>query len=259
MSAGGCPKCGFPGPVSAECPRCGVLVDRYRERREALEAGTLASPSSREALAARARSNLPSRVWRRLNAEDGEIDPIFFGGRLLVFTVFTLWGLVFIVTPMETNYVGSSFWHLVNLVFHEAGHLVFAPFGSFMKVLGGTLMQILVPVVCTGAFIWYRNPFAASISLWWTAQNFMDAAPYINDARAQRLMLLGGVTGREVPGYHDWQNILGRLGWLEYDHAIAAAFYAFGIVGMLAGLAWGGWVLSRQFARLRALRASGPP
>lgn len=252
MSADDCPKCGFPGPVGTECPRCGVLVARYRRRRETPEAGPPVPPAPAVTPVQQARERLPARVWRRLNAEGGEVDPIFFGGRLLVFAVFALWGLVFIVTPMETNYVGSSFWHRVNLVFHEAGHLVFAPFGSFLKVLGGTLMQILVPVLCTGAFIRHRNPFAASISLWWTAQNFMDAAPYINDARAQSLMLLGGVTGREAPGYHDWQNLLGRLGWLEYDHAIAAAFYGFGIVLMLCGLTWGGWILHRQFTRLRA-------
>lgn len=252
MSTDDCPKCGFPGPVGAECPRCGILVERYRRCREAPAVRPQASQAPGEAPVLKAREPLLVRVWRRLNAEEGEVDPICFGGRLLVFAVLALWGLVFIVTPMETNYVGSSFWHRVNLVFHEAGHLVFAPFGSFMKVLGGTLMQVLVPVLCTGAFLWHRNPFAASISLWWTAQNFMDAAPYINDARAQNLMLLGGVTGREAPGYHDWQNLLGRLGWLEHDHAIAAAFYGFGIVVMLGGLTWGGWILFRQFTRLRA-------
>jgi len=49
----------------------------------------------------------------------------------------------------------------------------------------------------------------------------MDAAPYINDARAGQLILRGGVTGRDQPGYHDWENILRDLGWLQYDHTIA--------------------------------------
>lgn len=32
----------------------------------------------------------------------------------------------------------------VNLAFHEAGHLIFAPFGSTLGILGGTLGQLLV-------------------------------------------------------------------------------------------------------------------
>jgi len=29
--------------------------------------------------------------------------------------------------------------------------------------------------------------------------------------RAQQLILLGGVTGRDQPGYHDWNNLLALL------------------------------------------------
>ncbi len=86
--------------------------------------------------------------------------------------------------------------------------------------------------------------------MWWVAQNFMDIAPYINDARAQRLLLLGGVTGRDVPGYHDWHNILGRLGWLRYDHAIANFSYNLGIVLMITALIWAGSLLFLQYKSL---------
>ena len=40
-----------------------------------------------------------------------------------------------------------------------------------------------------------NNLFGASLSLWWIGQNFVDCAPYINDARVQELILIGGVTG----------------------------------------------------------------
>jgi hypothetical protein len=30
--------------------------------------------------------------------------------------------------------LAGSFLHLINLVFHEAGHVLFAPFGSFMMM-----------------------------------------------------------------------------------------------------------------------------
>jgi hypothetical protein len=77
----------------------------------------------------------------------------------------------------------------------------------------------------------------------------MDVAPYINDARALDLMLLGGVTGKETDG-HDWENILGMLGWLEYDHRLAQLSHNVGILVMLTSLAWGGFLLWKHYRRL---------
>ena len=177
-------------------------------------------------------------------------DVVTFAGRGLVLLLLLWWGWKFITTPLETNYTGESFLHLINLPFHEAGHLLFIPFGRFMMFLGGTLGQILMPIICLATFLLKtRDPFGASVALWWTAENFMDIAPYINDARALDLMLLGGVTGKETDG-HDWENILGMLGWLPYDHRIAHLSYNLGIVLMLASFAWGAVLLLRHYHRL---------
>lgn len=178
-------------------------------------------------------------------------NPFSLFGRTILLLVLLIWGWQFISTPMEMNYAGESFLHLVNLAFHEAGHIIFSPFGRFLQVLGGTLGQILMPCVCLGVFLLKnRDPVAASVALWWVGQNFLDIAPYVNDARALELVLLGGVTGKEVDGYHDWQNILGTLGWLEYDHTIATLSYRFGSALMILAVAWGAYVLSRQYRSL---------
>ena len=124
--------------------------------------------------------------------------------------------------------INGSLWHLVNLVFHEAGHLLFRPFGDFMSVLGGSLLQLLVPLAFLLSFLLrQRDPFAAAAGLWWLGQSLMDLAPYIHDAQAQRMLLLGGVSGGDVPGYHDWNNVLGRLGSLEAAPGLAEAFLDF--------------------------------
>ncbi len=178
--------------------------------------------------------------------EEG-VNPFYLLGRALVLVGLCVWGWKFITTPMETNYVGQSFMHLINLPFHEAGHIIFLPLGRLLHALGGSLGQILMPCICLAAFLFKnRDPFGASVSLWWVSQNFMDVAPYINDARALDLILLGGVTGKEVDG-HDWQNILGTLGWLEYDHTIAVASYRFGTLLMILAFIWGGYILYQQF------------
>lgn len=181
---------------------------------------------------------------------DTSNDAFTLAGRAGVFLALAWWGATFIRTPLETNYTGESFLHLVNLPFHEAGHLFFMPFGRFMMLLGGSLGQLLMPLVCLITFLFKtRDPFGASVALWWTAENFMDIAPYINDARALDLMLLGGVTGKETDG-HDWENILSMLGWLPYDHHLAHLSYNLGIVLMLLSSIWGLTLLLRHVRRL---------
>jgi hypothetical protein len=166
-----------------------------------------------------------------------------------VFAGLVWWGWTFIVTPLESNYAGESFLHLVNLPFHEAGHVIFMPFGRLMMFLGGSLGQILMPIICLVTFlVKTRDPFAASVALWWTGENFMDVAPYINDARTLDLVLLGGVTGKETDG-HDWEQILSLLGWLPYDHRLAHLAHNAGILLMFASFAWAGLLLLRHFRR----------
>jgi hypothetical protein len=68
--------------------------------------------------------------------------------------------------------------HLVNLPFHEAGHVIFSPFGRFMQVLGGTLGQLLMPTICMAVLLLRtREAFGAAVALWWLGENFMDVAP----------------------------------------------------------------------------------
>lgn len=199
--------------------------------------------------------SLPRRGWqivakRWLIESDTPSDALTLAGRTAVYLLMVWWGCRFIVAPLDTNYTGESVLHLINLPFHEAGHLIFMPFGRFMMFFGGSLGQVVMPVVCLGTFlVKTRDPFGASVALWWTGQNFMDIAPYINDARAMDLILLGGVTGKETDG-HDWNNILTMLGLLEWDHGLAQLAYNFGIVLMLVSFAWGSWLLLRHHRRL---------
>ncbi len=240
-----CPKCSFEQPDGGlECAKCGIVFAKYRLH--PVQPGVQRTGSS-----------LTESPWfleakRRFIDLDQANDPLTFAGRLAIFLALLWWGKSFIVTPLEMNATGESFLHLINLPFHEAGHLLFMPLGRFMMFLGGSLGQILMPIVCLLTFlIKTRDPFGASVALWWTAENFMDVAPYINDARALNLMLLGGVTGKETDG-HDWENILGMLGWLRYDHALAQFSYHLGIVLMLASIAWGGVLLLRHSRRLQS-------
>lgn len=238
-----CPKCEWEQSGGrVECDRCGIIFSKYMARAERA-AARIRHPPARESLW------LPLTKDWLLTVEEA-VNPFYFAGRLLLFAALVLWAWKFITTPLESNYTGESFLHLVNLPFHEAGHLLFMPFGRFMTILGGSLGQILMPLVCLVTFVLKtRDPFGGSVALWWMAENFMDVAPYINDARAMELILLGGFTGQEVDA-HDWNNLLTMLGWLPHDHRLAHLSYGIGTGLMLLALFWGGMLLHRQYRRL---------
>ena len=142
----------------------------------------------------------------------------------------------------------------VNLVFHEAGHVLFMPFGAFLTSLGGSLTQVLIPLACAVALFRKGDRFGAAVGVWWAGENLVDLAPYVADARALQLVLLGGHTGAEVEG-HDWEAILGALGWLPYDVTLGHAFRRVGLLVMLGAMGWAGWTLRAQYAIVKASRA----
>jgi hypothetical protein len=111
----------------------------------------------------------------------------------------------------------------VDLAIHEAGHPLFGVFGEFVGFLGGTLMQLLMPSL----FVWYftrrGDRHAATVALWWVAQNLWNVSVYVKDARAEELPLVGG-------GEHDWNYLLGRLGLLAQDRFLGEAIWLAGVL-----------------------------
>ncbi|HEU4951872.1 MAG TPA: hypothetical protein VFT46_07955 [Holophagaceae bacterium] len=123
----------------------------------------------------------------------------------------------------------------LNLVFHEAGHPVFGLFGwETLAILGGTLMQVLVPVLVAGAAWSRRQAAGTALASAWAFQNLHNIARYMADARAQVLPLVGG-------GEHDWFNLFVRWGCLDRDTAIAATTHTIGWLGMAGSAAWLAW------------------
>jgi hypothetical protein len=160
-------------------------------------------------------------------------------GRLVLLLLLLRWTFLFLVWPMREDVVGASFLHLINLPFHEAGHVLFSPFGEFLTTLGGSLTQVLVPIVCAIAFLTqYPNPFGAAIMGWWAGENLLDVAIYINDARTLQLTLIGGQTGAEVDG-HDWEHILTLTNALHLDHRLANFAHVLGAAIMIGCLVSG--------------------
>jgi hypothetical protein len=125
----------------------------------------------------------------------------------------------------------------LDLAIHEMGHLLFAFGGEFFMLLGGTLFQLLVPIVFVVALWRQGDRHGATVPLWWLGQNCWNISRYIKDARLQELPLVGG-------GEHDWALILGQLGWLHRDQAIGGAVFLAGVVLYGVAVIYGWRVIS---------------
>ncbi len=137
--------------------------------------------------------------------------------------------------------------HSINLIFHEAGHMVFMFFGEFIYVLGGTLMQLLVPLTFLIYFARYRQWYSVSIMWWWIGTNFVDIGIYISDAQIQILPLLGG-------GNHDWYYLLTRMGLLQKEYIIGGAVSSAGTICMFGALLTAFYIILSQAGAVKALR-----
>ncbi len=199
----------------------------------------------------------------RLAALGGRIVDLFFpagrpvnwwafGGRVAALVLVAAYGWWFHRVPLREIGENPKFIHNVLLVFHEAGHVIFGLFGNdFLRVAGGTLGQLLMPLVLLIAFRFTnRDAFGAALSAWLLGVSVVDCAPYINDARSLALTLLGGATGREVEG-HDWEYLLTQLNLLNKDVYIAHWVLLAGRWLMALALVWAALELARQFRELR--------
>ena len=227
-----CPKCGHENsPDRADCSRCGVIFARIRP----VQAPAERSAASAGSVETEADTASDRNLW-------------VWAAALLIMTV---WGSRLIFVSIDSNTAGESLLHLVNLPFHEAGHVFMRPFGQFMTTLGGTLAQLLVPLICLAVLLFKsRDALGAVVCGWWFGENLLDIAPYIADARAGELPLVGGNFGASSPyGFHDWEYLLTETGLLRYDHALARIAHVLGALLMLLAVVWGGWLFYKQSRR----------
>ncbi len=259
-----CPKCKHsPLPTDqalpAACPACGIILAKVAQaQRDAeLDIGILPGPSApRRRRRGQADDATPEgngafslRQW--LLHRPAPMDEITWWSCAALLAAFAIWGWVLMAQDYRSGDIGSSFMHKPLLVFHEAGHVVFRPFGEWMTVLGGSLGQLIMPAILCGALlVKNRDPFGASMGLWLVGVSLLDLAPYMYDSLHPQLMLLSGRTGEE--GGHDWIYLFSSLGWLQKSQFIGGLVHKLGALTVLLALAWGATVLRLEFARRKS-------
>ena len=135
------------------------------------------------------------------NSKWGQLLPIIL---LLLLQAFWAKTMLTPALPGAEPWIGLNW---VDLLFHEAGHWIFALFGQMMQFLGGSIMQLAVPAIILVSFIKQQQWLGVAFGLFWQGESLINLSYYVKDARAQLLPLIGGE--------HDWAWILGHV---SYTH-----------------------------------------
>ncbi len=247
-----CPKCSYLRTeedqyvMAGICPACGIAYNKWHPDGDVPEANRT-DGNLRIIEEGNPESELFASPWQRflslLTYTPDKVDSTTFWGRCIVYVFFLVWGGRFMVDGLSWQTIGNSFMHNINLPFHEFGHVLFRPFGQFMTILGGSLFQVLLPLLLGLVFLLQQhNPFAAAIMLWWCGQSFIDISPYIADAQYRGLPLIMGM-GEDS---HDWGNLLTLLNRVDDCYRLANTSFTLGACLMIVSMVWGGYLLYKQ-------------
>jgi hypothetical protein len=144
----------------------------------------------------------------------------------------------------------------LNLGIHELGHYVFAPFGDLPGVFGGSLLQCLVPLIAGAMFVRQRDWFAVGVAIAWFGTNCFEVSLYAGDAVRMQLPLVTPGGGHPI---HDWNYLLGALGWLRHTDLVAGIYRATGQTAMAIAIAALSWLLVKMIRSPRRPEAALPP
>jgi hypothetical protein len=120
---------------------------------------------------------------------------------------------------------------MVDLGFHELGHLVTRWAPEVVMAMMGSINQVAVPLGIAVYFLWIRRDLlGGALCLAWASTSAQNASVYIGDAPYQRLQLIGG--------FHDWAFVLGPQHFNMLDRAalIAGVVKGFGIILWVAAV-----------------------
>jgi len=121
----------------------------------------------------------------------------------------------------------------VTFIIHEGGHTIFGFFGwRFLTVLGGTLLQILIPFLIF-VVSWRKNQlYISQIALYWLGFAWLDSSGYAADAYNQDLPLFGNLP----KSAHDFLNMLSDLNILNHYKTVAWILFSIGVLILITGI-----------------------
>jgi hypothetical protein len=139
-------------------------------------------------------------------------------------------------TPTRTFDMPSLLWltHLFILYIHEAGHFFFRIFGETLYIMGGSLFQVIVPIV------WFvvakrEGSSLSNVALFFIGISAMDVSIYMKDAEQRLLPLISGLSKT----HHDWWRLFVNWDAIELAYPLGETLFWIGFILSMAGLVLG--------------------
>lgn len=127
-----------------------------------------------------------------------------------------------IVFSLGIYFISTREYSLIDhfhLIVHEAGHMIFGFFGQVIMVLGGTLMQLIIPLLLMIYAYMSNSRTFFQFMLLLEGHSFINVSIYAGDAQRLQLRLFG------PPGVkHDWNWLLTHFGIIEYTDYVSFFF-----------------------------------
>jgi hypothetical protein len=121
-------------------------------------------------------------------------------------------------------------WSLISgmiLGTHELGHVVFSPFSEWWMVAGGSILQIVAPIIVAIVLARQKEWIGVAIAGCWLAISLANMAVYVADASHGDLNLVSIGGGDDAT--HDWTYLLDHANLIRSDQIIATR---------IRGVAW---------------------
>ena len=131
----------------------------------------------------------------------------------------------------------------IDLFIHETGHFVFKLFGRFMEFLGGSLLQLIIPLAAVLVFA-KSSLQSLPFTLYWTGQSLVNISIYIGDAPYRRLHLISRAA------IHDWHWLLNYTGTMDQAEELARGINSIGLIACITGIGIGLYFTVQQYIRL---------
>jgi hypothetical protein len=136
--------------------------------------------------------------------------------------------------PRDRSTLPFVVWFIdtVDIFVHEAGHLFFTPAGDVLYYLGGSIIQVVLPMAAAILLLGISTR-SLSYCLYWLGHNLANISVYIADAPKLELKMYS------FHGLHDWYLICTTLGIMDQAGKLAQDVLYAGIISCVIGIGLG--------------------
>jgi hypothetical protein len=150
--------------------------------------------------------------------------------------------LVYFLVAAVGHLLDPDKWSLISGIIlgtHELGHVVFAPFPEVWTVAGGTILQLLAPIIVAVVLYRQKERIGVAMAGCWLAISLAGVAVYMADASKGELQLVSIGGGDDA--LHDWTYLFDHFNLIRSDQIIADRTRGIGWIVLGLSFFYGFW------------------